>query len=105
MDRFLHILAFLFGLALVIGTLFSAISTFVLPRTARSQLNRVVFGVLRRVVEIFLHFTSTFEQRDAIMAYYAPIGLMLLVPAWYILITIGYAAMYWALGMQDLFFD
>lgn len=105
MDIFLHILAFLFGLALVVRTLYSAISTFVLPRIARSQLNRVVFGMLRRVVEIFLHFTSTFEQRDAIMAYYAPIGLMLLVPAWYILISIGYAAMYWALGMQDILFD
>jgi ABC-type multidrug transport system fused ATPase/permease subunit len=105
MDIFLHILAFLFGLALVARTLFSAISTFVLPRIARSQLNRVVFGMLRRVVGVLLHFTSTFEQRDAIMAYYAPIGLMLLVPAWYILITIGYAAMYWALGMQDLLFD
>ena len=33
------------------------------------------------------------------MAYYAPIGLMLLVPTWYVLITLGYAAMYWALGV------
>jgi hypothetical protein len=104
-DTILHIIAFMVGLALVAGTLFSAISTFVLPRIARSQLNRIVFGILRRVVEILLHFTSTFEQRDAMMAYYAPIGLMLLVPAWYTLITIGYAAMYWALGMQDLLFD
>jgi len=105
MNIFLHVLAFLFGFILVARTLFSAVSTFVLPRIARSQLNRVVFGLLRRVAEILLHFTSTFEQRDAIMAYYAPIGLMLLVPAWYILITVGYAAMYWALGIQDLLFD
>jgi hypothetical protein len=37
------------------------------------------------------------------MAYYAPIGLMLLLPSWYLLILIGYAAMYWALGVGDLF--
>ena len=33
------------------------------------------------------------------MAYYAPVGLMLLVPVWYTLISIGYSAMYWALGV------
>ncbi len=32
------------------------------------------------------------------MAYYAPIGLMLLVPTWYTLILLGYSGMYWALG-------
>jgi hypothetical protein len=37
------------------------------------------------------------------MAYYAPIGLLLLLPTWYLLILAGYAAMYWALGVGDLF--
>jgi hypothetical protein len=101
----LSIFVFLLGLSLVGGTCFSALSTFVLPRAARSRLNVVVFGTLRRIFEMFLRFTSTYSQRDAIMAYYAPVGLMLLVPAWFILITIGYAAMYWALGLPDWLFD
>lgn len=105
MNIILHILAFLLGLALVIRTLFSALSTFVLPRSARSRLNRIVFGLLRRVFEIPLHFMPTYARRDALMAYYAPIGLMLLVPTWYILIAIGYAAMYWALGINDWLFS
>ena len=105
MDIFLRILVFLLGLIIVIGTLFSALSTFVLPRAARSRLNRIVFGFLRRVFEIPLRFTATFAQRDAIMAYYAPIGLMLLVPSWYILVAVGYAAMYWALGVPDWLFN
>jgi hypothetical protein len=100
MSTFLHILVFLLGLAVVIGTFFSAVSTFVLPRSARSQLNRIVFGVLRQGFELPLRFTSTFAQRDAIMAYYAPLGLMLLVPTWYILVSIGYTCMYWAMGVQ-----
>jgi len=87
----------------VIFTLFSALSTFVLPRAARSQLNRIVFGLLRRIFELILQFAKTYEQRDAIMAYYAPIGLMLLVPAWYLLISLGFAAMYWGLGVGDWF--
>ena len=82
MNIFIHILVFLLGLALVVRTLFSALSTFVLPRAAPSRLNRVVFWLLRRIFEIPLHLMSSFAQRGALMAYYAPVGLMLLVPAW-----------------------
>jgi type II secretory pathway pseudopilin PulG len=99
----LHVLAFLSGFLVVILTLFSALSTFVLPRASRSQLNRVVFGSLRRVINFILRFAKSYKRRDAIMAYYAPIGLILLVPTWYTLILFGYTAMYWALDMGNLF--
>lgn len=104
MDIFLRILMFLLGLGLVLATFFSALSTFVLPRAARSKLNRIVFGLTRRLFEIPLRFMRTFEQREALLAYYAPVGLMALVPTWYILIALGYAGMYWALGVSDWLF-
>ena len=97
----MQVLLFMIGLITVLLTLFSALSTFVLPRAARSQLNRVVFGLLRRVFESILHFTKSYERRDTIMAYYAPIGVILLVPTWYILISLGFTAMYWSLGAGD----
>ena len=103
MASLLQILVFLAGLVIVILTLFSALSTFVLPRAARSQLNRIVFGLLRRIIDFTMHFAKTYARRDAIMAYYAPIGLMLLLPTWYILTLLGYAAMYWGLGAGNLF--
>ncbi len=99
----LRLAVLIVGLAIVILTLSSAISSFVLPRSARSQLNRIVFGLLRRVFDFILHFARSYRQRDAIMAYYAPIGLLLLLPTWYVLILIGYACMYWALEVGDLF--
>lgn len=99
----IHYLAFALGLVTIFLTLSSALSTFVLPRAARSQLNRIVFGLLRRLINFILHFSKTYRRRDAIMAYYAPIGLMLLLPTWYILILFGYAAIYWALGVGDPF--
>jgi len=101
MDSLIRILVFLAGLITVILTLFSALSTFVLPRSARSQLNRIVFGLLRRIFEFVLHFAKSFERRDAVMAYYAPIGVMMLVPTWYVLIVLGFTAMYWSLGAGD----
>ena len=102
-ENLIHILIFVLGLITVILTLSSAASTFVLPRAARSQLNRLVFGVLRRIIDFFLHLAKTYRRRDAIMAYYAPVGLLLLLPTWYLLILVGCAAMYWALGVGDLF--
>ncbi len=103
MESLTPIMVFLAGLLTILLTLFSAISTFVLPRAARSQLNRIVFGLLRRIFDFILHFAKTYSRRDAIMAYYAPIGVLLLLPAWYLLILLGYSAIYWALGVGDIF--
>jgi hypothetical protein len=100
MDFVLRPFMFLVGLSLVLGTFSSALSTFVLPRSVRSKLNRIVFSLVRRVFEIPLSFIHDFEGRDALMAYYAPIALMLLVPTWYLLVAIGYSCMYWALGVD-----
>jgi hypothetical protein len=103
METLMKTLVFAVGLVMVILTLSSAISTFVLPRAARSQLNRIVFGLLRRILDFLVHFVGSYSRRDAIMAYYAPIGILLLVPTWYVLIALGYAGMYWALGVGDIF--
>ena len=105
MDFILHALSFVLGLAIVIATMFSAISSFVLPRSARSYLNRLVFGLIRRLFEFVLKFFKTYEQKDGIMAYYAPLSLILLVPTWYLLVFIGYSLMYWALSAGSFLFD
>ena len=102
-DTLVQILVFIAGFIIVILTLFSAFSTFVLPRAARSQLNRIVFGLLRRFFDTILHLVKTYERRDAIMAYYAPLAVMSLLPVWYLLILLGYAAIYWSLGVREVF--
>lgn len=105
MDSLIHVLVFIIGLVIVLATISSAISTFVLPRSARSQLNRLVFGLLRRFIEFVFRFVKSYERRDAIMAYYAPVALISLVPTWYVLISLGYSFMYWSLRAGDYFFD
>jgi hypothetical protein len=93
------VLLFLLGLAIVTLTLFSAVSSFVLTRGARHFLDRFVFGLLWRVFHGLMRFTRSYAQRDALMAYYAPLALVLLLPSWYLLTAVGYALMYWALGV------
>jgi len=102
-ETLVKVLVFVAGFIIVILTLFSAFSTFVLPRAARSQLNRIVFGLLRRFFDTILHLVKTYERRDAIMAYYAPLAVISLLPVWYLLILLGYAAMYWSLGVSEVF--
>jgi hypothetical protein len=101
----LKIMVFIAGLTLVLATFRPAISTFVLPRAVRSRLNRLVFGMLRRAYEALFVFVKDYPSREAALAYYAPVGLFLLVPTWYFLIACGYSLMYWAVGAGDLGFS
>jgi hypothetical protein len=91
-----RIFLFLLGLLLVISTLFSELKTFVLPRSAPDPLTRFVFIFIRRLFNLPLHWIKTYEGRDRLMAYYAPVGLLTLVPAWLVLVMVGYTAMIWA---------
>jgi hypothetical protein len=100
-NRIFAVAVFVVGVLGVLLALVSAISTFVLPRSDRNFLTRFVFRSTRRVFDLLLRFSDTYERSDAIMAYYAPLGLMLLLPVWYLLICLGYAAVDWSLGFGD----
>lgn len=92
-----HVVIFLLGLALVVATLFSAIRSFVLPRSANDRMARILFLSLRFVFNKLMQPMRSYIQRDALMAYYAPIGLLLLPVFWLTLVLIGYMGMFWAL--------
>jgi len=98
---FLHGIIFLLGVTIVIVTLFSAIKTFVLPRGAPDWLTRLVFNIVRWIFALILSRARTYTLRDRILAFFAPISLLLLVPVWLSLITIGYTGMFWALGVTS----
>jgi hypothetical protein len=96
-------LVFILGTALIVTTLLSAVKTFVLPRSAPDQIVRLVFVAIRRVFNFRLKWTHTYAGRDRVMAYFAPVSLLTLVPAWLALILSGYACMFWALGRTTLY--
>ena len=94
-------LIFLTGVILVVGTIFSALETFILPRGVSDRLTRLVFLGIRLFITIPLKRARNYEARDRIMAFYAPLGLLALVPVWYFIIAIGYAMVYWSIGMTS----
>src|SRR5579859_2198713 len=97
-----HIAAFLLGVILVLGTCASAIRTFVLPRSVRDSITNAVFRFSRKAFDVLSWWAKTYEQRDSVMALFAPITLMVLPILWLILVMFGYMSIYWAMGTQSL---
>jgi hypothetical protein len=96
-----HILVFSLGLALVVSTFYSAVETFVLPRSANDPLTRLVFLSIRLLFNLRANRARSYEERDRVMAFYAPVGLLILPPVWLTLILLGYMGMYWAVGLPS----
>ncbi|MFN8459447.1 MAG: hypothetical protein U0401_33155 [Anaerolineae bacterium] len=100
MDFILNSLVFLAGLMLVMYIFLSAIRTFVLPRASSEILSRFFFLTMRWLFDLRAKKARSYEDRDHLMALYAPLTLILLLPFWLSLILVGYAAMFWAIGVQ-----
>ena len=97
---FVRIGVFIIGLAIVWHTLSSAVVTFVLPRSTAHWISSSLFRVIRRIFDFRMRWVHTYLERDRIMAFFAPVALLFLVPVWMTLVLIGYACMYWATGMN-----
>ena len=96
-----NILAFAFGLSIVAAALTSAIRTFVLPRAASDWVSGLVFKFIRKLFTLRLKKTNDYAEIDRVWALYAPVSLMLLVPMWMSLVTIGYTFIFWAAGTKN----
>jgi hypothetical protein len=55
-----------------------------------------VFNTLDRIFSLRLKHISNYVDRDRLLAFYAPLGLLLIVPTWYLLILLGYTCLFWA---------
>jgi len=84
------------GVAVVAGTAFSALFTFVVPRPSQLRLYRVVFLIARGLFAPFLAGARRYEARDRILAAFAPITLLMLPVLWLLLLLAGFGAMFWA---------
>ncbi|MEI6043309.1 MAG: hypothetical protein WCS37_02845 [Chloroflexota bacterium] len=97
----LNVLLFMLGVAIVAGTLLSAIQTFVLPRSARDPLTSLVFRVMRVPFDLITNRLRTYRGRDRVMALYVPISLLTLPVVWLTNVALGYMLMYLTLGVQS----
>lgn len=94
----LQVLAVVAGIAVVVATGLSALKTVVLPRAAGTFVTRAVFVLVRRVIYAAIGRRS-FAVRDRVLAYYAPIALILLPGVWVALVMAGFTLIGWGTGM------
>ncbi|MGH2408137.1 MAG: hypothetical protein ACRDF7_08690, partial [Candidatus Limnocylindrales bacterium] len=95
----IQVAVFVLGAALVVRTMLSAIRAFVLPRASNDSIARPVFVISRRLFDLFAKADRPYLFRDRILAYYAPVTLIIVLIYWIVLVALGYAAMFWALGV------
>jgi len=95
-----EIVVFILGLLIVVATLLSAIRTLILPRSAPDLLVRIIFVLARWLFELGMRVAKTYEERDRILSYYAPVGLLSLLPFWLTTTLIGFMGMNWSLGIR-----
>lgn len=96
----LRLLLALAGVLLVAWTFLSAAKTFVVPRSYPETLTAFLFRTTRALFNALVSRRETYRERDELMALYAPLSLLLLVPFWLLLTAAGYALIYWALGVR-----
>jgi hypothetical protein len=92
-----QVLVFVLGVLLVLRALLSAIRTFVVPRGAYDGISSAEFRFLGSLFGRIARPSLSYEQRDAILAMFAPIGLVILPIILQSLVLAGFAAMFWAL--------
>ena len=95
----LRIVLVILGIMLIAWPFLSAARTFVVPRSQPQKLNAFLFRMNRRIFDLLINHQETYEQKDRLMALYAPLTLLMLVPFWLLLTAVGYSFIYWALGV------
>lgn len=97
---FLRVLAVAAGVGLVVVTLISVLKTVVVPRGYASWLTRLHFIAWRRVFAVFARPSRSYADRDRVLAHFAPVALVTLPAVWVMLVAIGFAGVFWGVGIS-----
>lgn len=86
----------LLGIAMIAVVIDAAVRTFVLPRGATVTVTRIIARALRAIFGIFTRPAKSYEQRDRVMALYAPLTLLAFPTVWLGSIFVGFIGIFWA---------
>lgn len=96
----MHVLALIAGCACCFAVFLDAFQTIILPRraTGRFRITRVFLIATWRPWKAFAAQTSNNKTREQIYSVYGPLSLILLLLLWAMLLILGFALFYSALG-------
>jgi hypothetical protein len=90
------------GAAIVAWAIVAAVVTVVVPRATPVMLTRLVFTLTRIPFHARARHMRDFRRRDALLAAYAPTGLLMLPLAWLLLVIAGCMLIDWSLGAPSM---
>ncbi len=91
----LYVLSVIFGAALALAILGSALKTVVLPQEGLTRLSQAVFAVTYRLL---VHRSRTRARAMSLRALYAPVALVSLPLVWMLLMVIAFSFIFWGTG-------
>ncbi|MGB7342422.1 MAG: hypothetical protein WBC91_26225, partial [Phototrophicaceae bacterium] len=92
----------LLGCWLIYVTVLTTIRVFVLPRGENAWLSRQIFRFVYQLFLLAAYKKETFNERDAILALFAPVVLLVQPMIYLSLIIIGFTPIYWVLSSDPL---
>ena len=94
----LRVLALAAGLAAIVSFFLSSIRASLLVRHRQEWLAKLVIGLVHRLFRLGLGRARSYAARDYVLVYEAPVMVIALIAAWFVLVTLGFAAIFWAVG-------
>jgi hypothetical protein len=91
-----RIVAGVLGGVVVFVVVDAAIRTFVLPRGANVTFTRIISRSSRVVFDLIARPARSYEQRDRVMALYAPLTLLMFPTIWLGCVFLAFAALFWS---------
>ena len=91
------------GVALVTATWLSVLVSLVVPRGLRSFYTRTVHKMVRQPFQFTADRCRTYEAKDRVLAWAAPLGILVTLTSWLGLFLIGYGLL--LAGASDLGFN
>ena len=95
----LSILLIVLSVALIVGVLWDAFETIVLPRrvTRRVRLTSVYYGLIWRPWRTLCLGIKTRKRREALLSVFGPLSMLALLALWAVVLVFGFALLHWAL--------
>jgi hypothetical protein len=99
---FLQVLALLAGLFVVFGTISSVLRNLVVPRRLRSRLTRRISRMVALPFRLAAQRSGVYATRDRMLAWAAPLTIIVILVSWLVLFVIGYGLLIYAIGNLSL---
>jgi hypothetical protein len=98
--NFMHVLAFIAGVACVWIVLLDAFQTIILPRraTGRFRLTRLFYVATWRPWAFFVRRIGNVRKRETAFSYFGPLSLIFLLIVWAAMMVVGFGFIFYAIG-------